>query len=72
MFEEEDGVLQAGFNELLMGFMPTVKEEGPGDIEDRHIEEKESRSLFIPLSQVPQHSRSREEYSLTIEHLWTK
>lgn len=29
---DEDGVLRAGFNELFMGFMPTVKEGGPGDI----------------------------------------
>lgn len=33
---DEDGVLGAGFKELFMGFMPTVKEGGPGDIEDRH------------------------------------
>lgn len=29
---DEDGVLRAGFKELFMGFMPTVKEGGPGDI----------------------------------------
>lgn len=33
---DEDGGFWARFNKLFMGFMPTVKEEGPGDTEDRH------------------------------------
>lgn len=72
LVEEEDGVFRLALvNFLWAGFMPAVKEEGPRDIEDRHIrEEMETWSLSPSL---PDASTFKEygggEYLLAFEYL---